>query len=295
MKRKRTQVEEFDANRVRPMPNQPRKRFAGIRELADSIEEIGQATPGIVMLIDEDPKFDAQLIDGERRLRACKLIGAPFRAEIRPAGDIEASFAASFAANFGKQEHDAIEIAEALRRMQAAGKTPAQIARIAGKSEPWVYSHLGLLKLHPAVQKMMIADDSDARTLTFQLAQLLVTLDESKQLALANKITRGEGMGLAAARRFILKQRHRGGDKTAYLHHRGPRNSLGTMSSIIEAAGDRLGIYFDMPPSQFRLVADQGNIADRIAIIEQIEDLIEHLGGLAELIQAALPKAKARA
>ena len=89
-------------SRVRPLPGQPRKRFGGIRELAASIVEIGQATPGIVTLVTDDPAFDAQLVDGERRLRACRLAGRPFRAEVREDGDDESIFAASFAANFGR-------------------------------------------------------------------------------------------------------------------------------------------------------------------------------------------------
>ncbi|HZY72959.1 MAG TPA: ParB/RepB/Spo0J family partition protein [Edaphobacter sp.] len=155
MGRSRTHVEEFDPQRVRPLPSQPRKRFTGIRELAESIKEAGQITPGIVTPITDDPKYDVQLVDGERRLRACKMAQIPFRAEVREGADPEALFAASFAANFGKQDHDAIEIAEALARIQKSGKTIEQMARLAGKSTTWVSQHLSLLKLHPWVQEML--------------------------------------------------------------------------------------------------------------------------------------------
>jgi hypothetical protein len=39
---------EFDPKRVRPLPDQPRKRFRGINELAASIAEVGQIAPGLV-------------------------------------------------------------------------------------------------------------------------------------------------------------------------------------------------------------------------------------------------------
>jgi ParB-like chromosome segregation protein Spo0J len=65
-----------------------------------------------------------QLIDGERRLRACTMAGVPFRAEVREGAaagaDVEELFATSFAANFGKQNHDAIEIAQEPQDRQAA-------------------------------------------------------------------------------------------------------------------------------------------------------------------------------
>ncbi len=79
--------------------------------------------------------FRRQLVDGERRLRACKIAGEQFRAEVvEGETDSEEIFARSFAANFGKQDHDPIEIAEGLSRLSAAGKTHEQIARIAGRS-----------------------------------------------------------------------------------------------------------------------------------------------------------------
>jgi ParB family chromosome partitioning protein len=154
---------EFDPTRVRPLPDQPRKRFYGIKELAASIAEVGQSTPGIVTLLEGDKDFDAQLIDGERRLRACKLLGKPFRAEVQK--DTPDAFAASFAANFGKQEHDCIEIAFALGRLRDEGRTVQQLAALAGKSTCWVSQHLAILKLHPDVQGMMLAKEDDGEPL----------------------------------------------------------------------------------------------------------------------------------
>lgn len=296
MSRKRTAIEEFDADRVRPLPNQPRKRFRGIKELADSIAEIGQQQAGIVTLVDDDPKFDAQLIDGERRLRACRQAGVPFRAEIASAADAETIFAESFAANFGKQSHDAIEIAEALWRMQAAGKSAEQLSRIAGKGINWVYQHLNLLKLHPDVQKMMIPGESDEDyRLTFSLAQLLVPLNEADQLRLARRIMDGDGMGIAAARRMILKERSRKGDKAAYVNKTGKARSIQTIESILEDCSNRIGVYLDMPPAQLNALIDAVDNADKAALIEVIDEFTDNVSGLAEAIQARLDAARAKA
>lgn len=292
--RGRTRVEEFDAERVRPLPGQPRERFRGIKELAESIAEIGQQQAGIVTLVSDDPQFDAQLIDGERRLRACKMAGVPFRAEIADAADAETIFAESFAANFGKQTHDAIEIAKALSRMQSTGRTIEQLARIAGKSTTWVTQHLSLLQLHPDVQKMMIPGPRDEYRLTFSLAQLLVSCNEADQLRIARKIVAGEGMGMAQARRMILKERARQGDKNAYANKKGPARSIETIESILEDCSNRIGVYLDMPPAQLNAMIDAVDNRSKLLLIELMDGFNDNIAGLAEAIQARLTVARAK-
>src|SRR3989344_916572 len=70
----------LDPNRVRPFPDQIRKRFRGIPELAQSIKAVGQTTPIKVRLLEDGGDFDAELVDGERRLRACLSISRHVKA-----------------------------------------------------------------------------------------------------------------------------------------------------------------------------------------------------------------------
>jgi ParB/RepB/Spo0J family partition protein len=158
-------IAKFDPHRVKPLPYQPRKHYFGeLRELAESIDEIGQTTAGLVTLIEGDADYDAQLVDGERRLRACRMIDAKFRAEVVEPDSDDNIFAKSFAANFGRQSHDAVEIAEALDRLRKAGRTVPQLARIAGKSQPWVYQHLRVIELHPEVRALMVPNPRRANS-----------------------------------------------------------------------------------------------------------------------------------
>lgn len=57
---------------------QPRKNFSpkAARELEDSIERVGQIQPGVCKY---DGSNSLQLVAGERRLRACKALGLPFK------------------------------------------------------------------------------------------------------------------------------------------------------------------------------------------------------------------------
>jgi ParB family chromosome partitioning protein len=283
-------VRNFDPSRVRPLPDQPRKRFRRIQELADSIKEIGQSCPGIVTLVMDDPKFDAQLVDGERRLRACKLAGVEFRAEVREDAAAEEIFVASFAANFGKQDHDVIEIAEGLARMQKAGKTLNQLARIAGRSIGWVQMHLNLHKLHPDVRAMMISEDESGEApLTFCIAQLLVPIAQSRQVELARKIVKAE-MSTAAARRYVLRERHEDGDDRAYAPTKSTKASINRIDSILTDFSDRVGVFVDMPGAELNRLIDAADNQQKRQIIESIEDTADTLEAIADAIRSRLPK-----
>jgi ParB/RepB/Spo0J family partition protein len=284
-----SQTVEFDPDRVRPLPGQPRKRFYGIKELAASIQEVGQSTPGIVTPVKDDPKFDAQLIDGERRLRACQMLGCPFRAEVREGG-VEDAFVASFAANFGKQEHDPIEIAEALERLSAT-KTHKQMAAIAGKSDCWVSQHLSLLKLHPDVQAMLVAEEGEkTATLSYSVAILLTNLDQDVQLKLAKTMARTQ-MSQAAARRLVLKQ-----DPSLKRNADGTnRIRLERIESIVEDVTNRIGVFLDMPGSEINQVIDQAHPRDRRQTAEACRDVAGDFTALAQAIESRLPKLTRRA
>lgn len=292
MARPTSQVLEFDASRVRPLPGQPRKRFRGIAELAASITEVGQATPGLVTLVSGDADWDAQLIDGERRLRACKLAGVGFRAEVRKdAASADAAFAASFAANFGKQDHDAIEIAEGLATLKAAGRTGKQLAALAGKSDCWVSQHLSLLKLHPDVQAMMVSESEDEPRLTFQLAQLLTDLTHDHQLELAPKLV---ALSVAAARRYVIAARRDAG-LPARKEHVTRARSLEALERMLEEVTDRIGIYLDMPAAELNGAIDSFDLHDRRQLARLLGEVAENLTGLAEAITARNPTLKRRA
>ncbi len=298
----KSNVQEFDPYRVRPLPGQPRKRFRGIPELTESIREVGQTTPGIVNLVEGDDEFDAQLVDGERRLRACKNLGVPFRAEVVEARSEAETFVRSFSANFGKQDHDPLEIAEGLTRMREAGKTIQQLAKIAGKSTCWVSQYMSFLRLHPDVQQLMIptADDGDEEEdgeqgrpgkspLSFQMALLLVPLPHARQLALVKKIVK-TGMSVKTARRVILRERRDAGESERSLGGSGRnRRELATVERIVRDAADSIGVYCDMPGPELAKLIDAEDATTRRALMQVMGDLAENLIGLSEAIEKRLP------
>ena len=104
---------KLDPARVKPFADNPRKRFRGIKQLAESIRLIGQVTP-IVVTRSRENGFDAELVDGERRLRACLVGKMPVKAVIEGDDKVADRYVRSVAANFCRQGHDAVEIMEAV-------------------------------------------------------------------------------------------------------------------------------------------------------------------------------------
>src|SRR3989338_6580477 len=161
-----SKVERILRNQIRRFTDQPRNFFDAkdMNDLAASIEEIGQQTPIVVKVVTGDPKHSFELVDGERRWIACGMANVDtMLAWVRPIADSDEQFIASVVGNFGRSGHTALEISQAVdrirkpKRMQelSPGEQVARIAKIFASSEPWVYSHLAILRLHPDVQAMM--------------------------------------------------------------------------------------------------------------------------------------------
>jgi ParB/RepB/Spo0J family partition protein len=279
------EIREFEPERVKPFPGQPRQRFRGIRELAESMRTVGQITPGKVTLI-EDDKFDARLIDGERRLRACVSAGIPFRAEVVSAGSEEAQFEISLAANFGKQDHDCVEIAHALGRLQLAGRTIKQMADICGgKSLAWVNQHLSLLKLHTDVQAMLIPEEEeDAARLAFSTALLLANHPQSLQVKWAKKIA---GQTMLEARRIVFQETGKAGVQ-AKKTNRPPKESFTSLNTCLTQTISRLGIFVDMPGADLRKAIEASDVKSRYAAIKAIDELTSSLSAIAATIESTM-------
>src|SRR5579884_2110463 len=71
----REEVVIADIENVRPSPTNPRKRFGGIEDLAQSIREHGILQPMVARQRGTNGGSYYELIFGERRLRAAKLAG----------------------------------------------------------------------------------------------------------------------------------------------------------------------------------------------------------------------------
>lgn len=148
-------IVELDIDSIEINPFQPRTNFneETLRELASSIKELGVIQPITVRKL-EFNKF--QLVSGERRFRASKLIGLEtIPAYIRIANDQE-SLEMALVENIQRQDLDPIEIALSYQRLiDEINLTQEQMSDRVGKKRSTIANYLRLLKLDPIIQTGM--------------------------------------------------------------------------------------------------------------------------------------------
>ena len=148
-------IVELDINSIEINPFQPRTNFneETLRELASSIKELGVIQPITVRKL-EFNKF--QLVSGERRFRASKLIGLKtIPSYIRIANDQE-SLEMALVENIQRQDLDPIEIALSYQRLiDEINLTQEQMSERVGKKRSTIANYLRLLKLDPIIQTGM--------------------------------------------------------------------------------------------------------------------------------------------
>lgn len=141
---------ELDAIEVNPF--QPRTNFSeeSLLELASSIRELGIIQPITVRKLGFN-KY--QLVSGERRFRASKIVGLEtIPAYIRIANDQE-SLEMALVENIQRQDLDAIEIALSYQRLiDEINLTQEQMSERVGKKRSTITNYLRLLKLDPIIQ-----------------------------------------------------------------------------------------------------------------------------------------------
>ncbi len=143
---------EIELEAITENPFQPRTNFneEALRELASSIRELGVIQPITVRKL-EGNQF--QLVSGERRFRASKLIGLKtIPAYIRIANDQE-MLEMALVENIQRSDLDPIEIALSYQQLIDEVKlTQEELSRRVGKNRSTVANFLRLLKLDPIIQ-----------------------------------------------------------------------------------------------------------------------------------------------
>ncbi|MEP2238728.1 MAG: ParB/RepB/Spo0J family partition protein, partial [Maribacter sp.] len=175
---------ELDLEHIEVNPFQPRSNFndENIKELAASIKELGVIQPITVRKLGFN---EYQLVSGERRYRASKLLGLEtIPAYIRIANDQE-SLEMALVENIQRQDLDPIEIALSYQRLiDEINLTQERLSERVGKKRSTIANYLRLLKLDPIIQTGM----RDG-FLTMGHGRALVNIDKKQdQISLYEKI-----------------------------------------------------------------------------------------------------------
>ena len=180
---------------------QPRKDLnpEKLQELADSIKAQGVIQPIIVRKISFE-KYE--IVAGERRWRASQLAGLTQIPVVIKEIDDRTAMAMALIENIQREDLNPLEEAEALKRLLDEFEMTHQlIAQAIGKSRTTVTNLLRLMDLHPDVKKLLLSNH-----LEMGHARALLSLEGSKQVALANKIIK-EGLTVRATERLV-KESH---------------------------------------------------------------------------------------
>lgn len=145
-------INEIELDKIKANPNQPRKEFNedSLRELADSIAEIGVIQPITVRQTGED---SYEIIAGERRCKASAMAGrTTIPAYIRTADD-ENMMEMALIENIQREDLNAVEVALAYQHLlDTYGLTQERLSERIGKNRSTVTNYLRLLKLPAPIQ-----------------------------------------------------------------------------------------------------------------------------------------------
>ncbi len=170
-------------NQIEPNREQPRKKFdeQSLEELADSIRQFGILQP---LIVQEKEKY-YEIIAGERRWRAAKLVGLKeIPVVIRKMSEQE-MVEISLIENIQRENLNPIEEAAAYKRLlEEFHLTQEEIAERVAKSRTAVTNSMRLLKLDERVQQMVV----DEMLSTGHARALLAVEDPELQFQTANKI-----------------------------------------------------------------------------------------------------------
>lgn len=168
-------IHEVELSKISVNPNQPRRDFdeVALRELADSILEIGIIQPITLRQISDDAY---QIIAGERRYRASLLAEKEtIPAYIRTADD-ENVMEMALIENIQREDLNSIEIALAYQHLlEQYGLTQERLSERVGKKRTTIANYLRLLKLPAPIQVAL-----QNRTLDMGHARALLTLEDPK-------------------------------------------------------------------------------------------------------------------
>jgi len=199
-------VQQIPVAQIVPNPRQPRRVFAPeqIRALAQSIGSQGVVQP-IVVRPHPGEAGRYELIAGERRLRAIRLLGwASAPALVRAIPD-EALLEAALVENLQREPLSPIEEATAYRQLlEDHGYTQETLSHRVGKDRSTIANMVRLLALPQAVQ-----DDLEEGKLTIGHARALLAIPDAARQRHLHKVILGKGLSVRETEALVARERDR--------------------------------------------------------------------------------------
>ena len=187
----------LDVNEITSSPYQPRRQFdpKGMKELADSISQSGLLQPITV----RRTETGYELIAGERRLMACRMLHLDKIPAIVEQFDDEKSAVFSLVENLQRKDLNYFEEAVGIQQlMQRCEMTQQQVAERLGKAQSTVANKLRLLTFSEPLRRRML----DAG-LTERHARALLKLPDEITVAAALEHIVRERLNVGETERYV--------------------------------------------------------------------------------------------
>ena len=243
----------IEIEKIKSNPYQPRKNFdqEGLNALADSVREFGILQPLLVSRIEKETGTEYQLIAGERRFLAAKMVGLNQVPAIVKDPTEKEKLEVSLIENVQRLDLNAMEKAEAYSRLQHDFNfLQKDVAKLCGKSREAVANTLRLLEL-PDEIKVAVREEKISEG---HARAMLAVSDAQKQKVVFVKTLR-DGLNVREVESLVarlniwqpVKRKVSAASKEVKALEEKIRNVLGikTIKLRMEGGRPKLTIFFN--------------------------------------------------
>jgi ParB family chromosome partitioning protein len=277
-------IYHIEIEKITPNPDQPRRHFDqdALHELANSIREFGFLQPLVVSKVEKETPtgiaVEYQIIAGERRFMAAKLLGLPrVPAIVRNINLEREKLELGVIENIQRENLNPIEMARAFQRLQEEFRmTQREIAAKLGKSREVVANSVRLLDLPEYIQRAL-----EQGELSESNARLLIAIEDPvAQKALLediiqNKLTTRDVK--ERVQRTIVGVGGGSGMSGAPRRGRPPLQEV-RLAPEVKTMQDELSTSLGAPV-EISKNANNGKITITFFSEEELENILKKLGG----------------
>ena len=300
-------IYHIELDKITPNPDQPRRHFDqdALHELANSIREFGFLQPLVVSQVKKESAngvdVEYQIIAGERRFMAAKMLGLPrVPAIVRNVSLEREKLELGVIENIQREDLNPIEMARSFQRLQEEFRmTQREIAAKLGKSREFVANSVRLLDLPEEVQgalekgevsesnaRMLLAlsDPGAQQQLLREIIELKLTTRDVREriqrLAFLGGTANGAAMMSGAAQDLGLRV---DGVPTAASASATPRRGRPPLQEVhlqpeVKMLRDELSTELGAPV-EIKKTAHNGSISITFFSEEELENILRKLGG----------------
>ncbi|MGN0599636.1 MAG: ParB/RepB/Spo0J family partition protein [Oscillospiraceae bacterium] len=258
---------------VEPNKNQPRQTFdeESIANLAESIRENGLIQPIVV----RKTAMGYQIIAGERRWRACRMLGLNEITAVVKEFDDEQVAKAALIENIQREDLNPIEEAAAYKDlMEKYSMTQEQLSKVVGKSRSSIANSVRMLEMPELIQDYLINGKLNiGQAKAIAAAKDAETMEQIARQASDGKLT------VRGIEKLIAKLAEENMEKKAEIIDEDTKKTRNYCTEMEIALREKLGRKVKISPigdgSSGKITIDYIGMDDLSAIAEKLTSIVE--------------------